>query len=306
MRLHSGEAGKADWDSFRLWRAQSGVHEAAAAEADALWSDASEVHRDPATGLIRPGRRRPVVSRRGIITGIAGLGAIGASGLWATGAWRPFGYDYSTGIAETHMVELPDGSRMTLNAMSAVRLDFSPQRRRVLLVEGQAYFEVAPDARRPFEVEARGNIVKALGTAFDVNSNLPRGAVAVAVVEHAVTVGAASASSRNAEAVVSEGEGVVVAANGHVGPISRLDAGAATAWRSGMYVAEGRPLDEVVETLRAYRRGWIVIRDENTRSLKVNAVLDLRHPEASLKALAGGLPIRILQLTPLLIIISQV
>jgi hypothetical protein len=150
----------------------------------------------------------------------------------------------------------------------------------------------------------RGSVVSALGTAFDVNGNLPGGRVAVAVAEHAVRVRAAGALPADAGIVVSRDEGVVIAADGRIGPVAGLDAAAATAWRSGMYVAEGRPLDEVVAALRAYRRGWIVMRDDSLKSLKVNAVLDLRTPGASLETLARGLPIRIFQLSPLLTVIS--
>lgn len=307
VRLHSGEAGEADRKAFAAWRARSADHAAAVAEAEALWSDASEIHRDPATGLIRPGRRRRGRSRRAIIGGLVGLGAAGATGLWASGALRALLSDHSTGLAQTQSVKLPDDSRATLNARSAVNLDYSAQLRRVVLVEGQAFFEVAADPLRPFEVQVRDIVVTALGTAFDVNGNLPGNGVAVAVSEHAVRVGPrrpAGRSPSHESVVVSRDQSVEVGANGRIGPVLHQEAAVATAWRSGMYIAENKTLDEVVAAFRAYHRGWIVIRGARLKALKVNAVLDLRTPEASLAALAGGLPIRIDHVSPFLIVIS--
>lgn len=309
MRLHSGEAGRADWKGFRTWREQSADHEAAAAEAEALWNDASELRRDPVTGLIRPGRRQPVLSRRTVIAGIAGLSAIGAGGLWATGAARSLSADHATGVAETRGVDLPDGSKATLNAMSAIDIDYSPQQRRVVLIEGQAFFEVKPDRFRPFEVQVRGHTVSALGTAFDINRNLPGGNIAVAVSEHTVRVRSlaqAGSSPADQGVLVSQDEGVVIAASGRVGAVVKQDAGAATAWRSGMYIAEERPLEEVIAAFRAYHRGWIVIRDDSLKPLRVNAVLNLRTPDASLDTLAGGLPIRIDHMSRFLTVVSGV
>jgi transmembrane sensor len=304
VRLHSGEASAADRTGFRNWREQSPEHEAAAAEAEALWSDASNLHRDPVTGLIRPGRRRPIVSRRTVVTGIAGLGAVGA-GIWASGIMRSLSADHVTGVAETRVVELPDGSRATLNALSAIDVDYTAQRRRAVLIGGQVFFEVRSDRFRPFDVQLRGNVVTAVGTAFDINCNLPGGDIAIAVSENAVRISAATSLPTADAVVVSEHEGVTIAANGRVGSVARQDVTAASAWRTGVYIAEGKTLDEVIAAFRTYHRGWIVIRDDSLKSLKINAVLDLRTPDASLDALAGGLPIRVQHLSQFLTVIFR-
>lgn len=308
VRLYSGEADKADWKAFRAWRAQSAAHDAAATEAEALWNDASELHRDPVTGLIRPGHRQFAPSRRGIITGIVGLGVIGVGGLWTSGLMRSLSADYATGVAEMRVVHLPDGSTATLNAMSAIDLDYETERRRIVLREGQAFFQVKPDHLRLFDVQVGPNTVSALGAAFDVNRNLPDGQVEVSVSEQVVRVSSlsrAGSSSADQSVVVSQDEGVIIAANGRVGKVEKQDVGSTISWRSGMYVAEGRALEDVIAAFRAYYRGWIVIRDDSLKSLKVNAVLDLRTPDASLDALASGLPIRIDHISRFLTVISR-
>lgn len=302
VRLHSGEAGQADWAAFQAWRAQSAEHEAAAREAETLWDDASQLHRDPVTGLIRPGRRRGGPSRRAVIGGIAGLAAAGAAGMWLTGrGWRA---DHATGVAETLTVGLPDGSKATLNAMTAIDVDYSPGLRRIALLQGQVFFEAAGDGGRPFVVDMARMRVRALGTAFDIDFTLPDGGFAVAVTEHSVRVEAAADADAGSGVVVAAGERLVVSSDGRAGAVARQDAAVTAAWRSGMYIAEGRRLDEVAAAFNAYHDGWIVVRGEEVRSLRVNAVLDLRTPDASLDALADGLPVTVRHMSRFLTVIS--
>lgn len=298
VRLHSGSADRKDWDDFRRWRATSADHEAAAAEAEALWNAASDLSRDPKTGLIRP-KHQKALSRRKIL-GIAGAGIAVASGLWSLDVFRPLKGDHVTGIAETRVITLPDGSRAFLNALSAINVDFTPERRLIELVEGQAYFEVAGGRVQPFEVRVGAVTVTALGTAFDANRNLPDGEAAIAVTEHSVRVASAAEQS----VVVKEGERIIIADDGRLGPVSVEDRVVAIAWQSGQYIAEDRPLGEVVAALSSYHRGWIIIDDARLHDLRVNAVLDLRNPDASIAALTAGLAIRMRRISPLIIMIS--
>lgn len=306
VRLHSGTARKREWAAFAAWRAQSADHEAAAAEAEALWSDASDLHLDPQTGLIRPGRKpKSGPSRRTLLGAAVGIGVGTAGAFWASGALRSLMSDYATGVAELHTLELPDGTRVWLNAMSALNVDFSPVRRRVVLVEGQAYFEVAPNTARPFEVGARGTRVSALGTAFDVDCNLANGRVGVSVTEHSVRVESPATTSTTGGLVLAEGHKVLVSRSGRLGPVVQQDRNSAVAWKTGMLVAENLELQDVIAALRAYHSGWIVIQDDAVKSLRVNAVLDLRTPNESIDALAAGLPIRIRHISNYFTVISE-
>ncbi len=300
MRLHAGAATAADRKEFQSWRARSPEHEEAAAEAEALWGDAANLHQDPQTGVVRPGRREGGRSRRDVLAGAAVVAA-GGGALWSAGALRGLASDYATGVGETRAIALPDGSQVTLNARSAIDVVFSEPTRRITLLEGQAFFEVAADAARPFEVRAREVTVTALGTAFDVDRSIADGGVAVAVTQHAVLV---AANGGGAGLQLLEGQGVLVDAAGRVGAVTASDPAIATAWRKGMYIAEDKPLGDVIAALRAYHPGWIVIRGETIGKLRVNAVLNLRTPDESLDALAGGLPISVYRLSRYLTVIS--
>lgn len=304
MRLNSGTATAADRRGFEIWRKHSDEHEEAAREAEALWTDAGYLHLDPQTGVVRPGRpTRSGQTRRTILTGVAGFVVLGG-GLWATTTFRNRNADYETGLGETRTVTLPDGSRATLNARSGIALVFSQSERRVGLIDGQAFFEVEPDSARPFRVEISDVLVTALGTAFDVDSNLADGAVSISVTQHVVEVASPSGHEPFERVKILESQAVTIDANGHIGPITERPTLVTTAWRKGMYIAENRTLGDVVAALRSYHRGWVVIRGEGTAKLLVNAVLNLRTPDESLDALASGLPITVRRISPYLVVIS--
>ncbi len=304
MRLNSGTATAADRRGFQSWRNLSGEHEAAAREAEALWADAGYLHLDPATGIVKPGRpAKTGQTRRTILTGAAGLVALGG-GLWSAGVLRNRNADYETGLGETRTVALPDGSRATLNARSGIALDFTRSERRIALIAGQVFFEVEAEPARPFTVQFNDILATALGTAFDVDSNLADGAFAISVTQHAVEVTSPSHLGPFERVKVLESQAVTIDANGYIGPVIEQPASVTAAWRKGMYIAENRTLGDVVAALRSYHRGWLVIRGEGTASLLVNAVLNLRTPDESIDALANGLPISVRRLSPYLVVIS--
>lgn len=67
---------------------------------------------------------------------------------------------------ESHV--LPDGSVIEMNRGAALKVNYSPEFRRVELVSSEAHFEVAKDKSRPFIVRVRGVDIRAVGTAFNV------------------------------------------------------------------------------------------------------------------------------------------
>jgi transmembrane sensor len=308
VRLNSGTTGEAELQAFEDWRAISADHETAAIEAEALWGNLSELHFDKSAGLVRPGRRsatsRPEVSRRAVLTSLLCLGATATLGstFWSSGMARRLTADYSSATAEPRSYDLPDGSRMHLNARSAADLHFSDTLRRVTLLEGQAFFEVAPDITRPFEVLSGGVSVIALGTAFDVSCALPNGMVEVAVTQHRVRVASQGASI---SVDVGEGQSVAIDGSGRIGSIAAKDVAVTTAWKDGLYIAESRSLEEVVNALSAWHRGMILISSEKLKKLEVSAVLDLRQPDVSLDALQNGLPLRVRHISSFLTVISE-
>lgn len=88
-----------------------------------------------------------------------------------------------TGTRQVKKLMLPDGTTIYVNAHSSVRIPekFSKLDRQIFLDEGEAFFEVAKDEKRPFVVHTKTLQVQVLGTSFNVNaySQLPNISVAV-------------------------------------------------------------------------------------------------------------------------------
>lgn len=96
---------------------------------------------------------------------------------------------YEAPMESHRIIRLPDGSRVTLEpgARLTYRASYFP-RPRALTLEGEARFQVRPDAERPFEVRANGTLTRAVGTVFTVRANSWETSVHVAVEEGTVLV----------------------------------------------------------------------------------------------------------------------
>lgn len=93
-----------------------------------------------------------------------------------------------TAIGEISSYVLPDGSKVTVNADSGIRVAFTRDRRQIYLERGQAFFDVKHDTARPFAVTSGSKTVVVTGTKFDVEFDLHRGTLEVAVVDGHVNV----------------------------------------------------------------------------------------------------------------------
>lgn len=291
VRLNSGAASPEDRQAYEDWR-NSGPDERRAAEAaERLWAGLG-----PA--LKRPRRAR---ARRQAGAALA-VAAIAVGIALAGGAFGPPGTllaDQRTGIGERRTVTLADGSHVDLDAASAIDVDFSAGRRTVRLLAGQIHVHVAPDAARPFDVEAFGGTTRALGTAFLVRKE--EQAVDVAVTEHAVRVHVPGGQA-GAGVVVQAGQQLRYAADGAASAPAAADLDALTAWQRGRIVFVDRPLGEVVAELRRYRSGAVVLRGDAVRRLAVTGAFDSGNTDQLLQALESTLPVRVRRLPWLTII----
>lgn len=290
VRLHSGGAGAAERMDFLRWRGLSMDHERAAREAEALWGALPETrHAEDYRRRVRRPRRWLALAAAACVAAIAITIALPEplAGLYS---------DYATRTGERRMLELADGSRVWLNSDSALSVDFSPQQRRLRLHSGEALFEVAKDAARPFIVEARGGEVRAVGTRFDVDSRGPQ-------VRIDVTEGVVQVNSAGSEPVrLSAGERLSYREAAAPEPVQPLDLSSASAWQRGKLIFNQRPLGEVLDELERYVPGRIVLTDNALRQHKVSGVFDLKDPDALLKTLERLQPVKVTHMPWLVLI----
>lgn len=282
-KLDGGASGE-DQAAFRAWVARSPAHRAAFAEACALWGELDGLRRHiepvPAVSSVSPYRDARRRASRAV------RWAAAAAVLWAVlpaPAWLLA--DYRTAAGQSQTVRLDDGSTVTLSGASALDVDLGRGERRLRLVQGEAYFQVAPDKARPFRVGTAHGTVTALGTAFDVR--VGEGFTQVAVTEHSVAVDTAG----QAAVTVGEGQQLEFDTQGP-GPALTADTGAITAWRRGRLVFQERPLGEVVAELNRHHAGRIWISDPAIANRQVNGVFRIDDALGALAAIETSLQLR--------------
>lgn len=208
--------------------------------------------------------------------------------------------DYTTGKAEIRTIDLPDESRVTLAPESALAIAYTPGERGVRLLAGEAFFEVAPNGQRPFRAAADAIEVTVLATGFGLRRDEDGAEVAV---EHGrVRVDHAAVSAPFAETLTA-GEAVQV---GWAGGAERSDAPVdqIAAWRRSQLVARDEPFGVVVDELRRYYGGRIILMDEGLARRPVTGVYNLADPVAALRAIARAQNAVVQRITPWLIIVS--
>jgi transmembrane sensor len=206
--------------------------------------------------------------------------------------------DAVAGSGEVKSVRLADGSLAQLAAGSALAVDFSAGRRKVRLLAGSGYFDVAHDAARPFQVEAGDTVVKVLGTAFEVRKSsdgisvaVRRGRVAVACNDQS------SASELKAGQTLDFACGLRSVAG-------RIQPSRVASWVEGRIVAADQPMREIIDALRPWYGGLILARGEGLDKYRVTGVYDLHHPEQALAALAAAHHAKVQRITPWILVIS--
>lgn len=259
-RLHGPNRSNHMERECRAWQARSAAHRLAFERGTDLWMDAAGVNR-AAVARAAAARQPETAARGGRFKAwpfAAALTTVVLTGVLLFGPW--WGRDtYDTGVGEQRIVMLEDGTRMSLNTSTRVRVALDSHRRTVEVLGGEALFEVAKDASRPFVVRASGSEVTATGTAFVVRYTPAlaggRNAVDITLVEGRVVVrGAADGvlSTENVPAVeMVPGERLRVGAA--VKPkVDRPRVDQVLAWKRGEAIFDNASLPEAVAEMNRY------------------------------------------------------
>lgn len=278
VRLTSGTATVEDARALREWCERSPEHAAAYREAASLWKQAGKLAQAP-----RRTRRQPArLWLGGALAACLVLGLVGAMQLGALPDGRAWLSDHHTALAERRKVQLPDGSRVELDARTRLDLDFSAGQRRIRLQGGAAIFHVQHDAQRPFVVSAEGGTVTALGTVFEVRQQSD--GIRVTCSEGVVAVRQEGFEQQ----LLHAGEQLRYDAQG-TGTAAKVDSEQELAWRRGLLVFKNRPLQELVDELNRYRSGRILIADAEAARLPVSGVFHLARPDEALQHIEQSL-----------------
>lgn len=164
---------------------------------------------------------------------------------------------------------LSDGTQVWMNSESELRypVDFVGKERRVFL-KGEAYFQVAKNAEKPFRVEADEMMVEALGTAFDVNAYRDGGRLTATLTEGSVRV---SAGHTGQECILVPGEQAQLA-SGKLS-VAKVNVNDVIGWKEGRFVFSNMTLEEIAFQLERWYDVKIEFQDTMLRYYRFTGVM---------------------------------
>jgi len=310
----------ADEADFQAWLSTSPRHRRAFERAAAASSTMDALAAQIRAGELpaEPPRRRwagPLAVAAAVVL----IGTVGAMVVLTQPDTREIQWvEHRTGVGQMQTADLPDGSRVDLDAATTLRFAFSDSARRVQLTAGRAVFTVDHDPQRPFTVTIPdGRTVRVTGTVFSVALQ-PRSDQPDAPAVLQVTVAEGSVEVRPASSNPAPDADAADA------PVIRLTAGRRlrwapdraepvveaarpadfAAWRDGRLVYRNEPLAHVVADLSRYFRGEIRLTDPALADEVVSGSFEIRNLAATLRAFELTMPVKVEQPIPQVITIS--
>jgi transmembrane sensor len=252
---------------LNTWLAADTRHAGAYARALGYW-----VHIDRLAALLAPAKQpvrqrssvRPVGRRELIAAGVATVAGV-SWWLLRPNRQHPVtapALSYGTSVGEIKRVALNDGSVLVLNTASSVEVLFDKHQRDVRLLDGEVVFQVAHDRARPFIVEVRNAVARAVGTAFVVRIDSDR--VDLTVTEGVVDVGHSRVDLINGQgASVSANQQAIFygASELQIHSIDPAEVKRELAWRDGMVAFDGQSLQVAVSEINRYNQKKIIVDD---------------------------------------------
>lgn len=163
-------------------------------------------------------------------------------------AWNPKGKranEVHVPRGGEYSLVLVDGTKVWLNAASTLSFSYPFDSLRTVHLEGEAYFEVAHDSK-PFEVHAAGQVVRVLGTKFNVRA-YDGAAFQVTLAEGRVQVSGVEGFEQ-----LSPDEQLSLTSERPHYEVQLVDAGLFTAWTRGVFEFDNTPLREIVRQLERW------------------------------------------------------
>lgn len=239
----------------------------------------------------------------------------------------------STNMGEHQSHTMPDGSILWLNSSTAIKVNYTETFRRIKLMTGEAHFEVAKDATRPFEVYVNDRLVRAIGTAFSVhklNNNIEvivsEGVVELAVIDDMLVVipddvkavkvvddlNNKKSEKRNnipnsldnkptnikkLLGKLSAGQRISIPIEiENINEVVELDSSEITrslSWRQGKLVFAGESLEDVIEEITRHTTVKIDVLDPQLKSMRIGGQFQLGETDTLFYVLESGFGIKV-------------
>jgi transmembrane sensor len=263
VRLDKGDLTPDEQRELDVWLEGDVRRVGALARAEAIWCDLDRLAAMDRAGVeSAPPRPRRIDWKPWRAAAAFAFLAVVTAGAGGAGYDRFAGREASR-VGEIRRLVLDDGSTVVLNTDSVVQVRFHKDRRDIILRKGEASFQVAHDAFRPFVVHADGVAVKAVGTSFAVREG-PKG-VMVTVAEGVVEVARPQKGAGEVERhyVGRDRQMVALKSAPLRGPavVSETQVSRQLAWREGLLMFDGETLGQAASEVNRYTQTPVVIDD---------------------------------------------
>ena len=233
------------------------------------------------------------ISRRGMLATAASAAGLVGIGAWLGPGWLEDNWGgtwYASGVGELKKVVLADGSVLTMNTQTALRVRYTRERRDIHLARGEAMFTVAHDAKRPFAVHVGEWTAVALGTAFAVRQ-LDEPTTDVMVTEGVVQLLPVERSASDARPRLTANQKALIGADGRVevSQVSDSDIGQRLAWRTRLVVFADEPLREALAEMNRYSQRHIVVEDPVLAERRIVGVFSTTDTQTFVSAMTATL-----------------
>lgn len=281
-----------DQSRFSQWLQADPAHVEAYAQAQVVW-ELSEIpaarladeDSDALNALLRA-MDAPAKKPRQLARWSAGLAMAACLLLMISmgAGWQPLrwaddlGADYVSAPGQVRTVVLADQSQVTLDADSAIAVNFSQGERHVQLRRGAAFFQVTHTGE-PFVVDAHGGQTQVLGTQFEVR--LQDVGAQVTVLSGRVGVKAANDAQQR---ILGAAQRVAYKQN-VASETQTIDPQRQLAWRDGWLNYYRTPLADVINDLSRHYPGRIVLLNAELGEKRISGSFPSKDPEAVLAAL---------------------
>jgi transmembrane sensor len=250
-------------------------------------------HMDSPRSGARGRRQSPIMKVAGRFQFRALAASVALLGLAVGTAWylAPSGSSYRTPIGGIASVPMSDGSNITLNTDSEIRVALTAQERRVELDQGEAFFEVTKNPARPFVVRAGNKRVIAVGTQFSVRRDAED--LRIVVTEGKVRVETESNTPRGAAEPLTAGTIALASDTGVLlqkGTLSEAED--ALSWRTGTLIFREVTLADAAAEFNRYNTRKVVIEDPKVAALHVAGRFRATNVDAFVRLLERGYALR--------------
>lgn len=297
-RVRLSEADLESCAEFEAWLTADPANASAWARVQGAWGISEELatgpelmtaRRDALDRARRAGGRRWRGGRPLWLSGalVAAAAAVYFAFAVFLSAGRQPWIHYQTGLAQRQTVTLPDGTQVTLDAATTLEVRYSSAERSVRLLQGQARFEVAHNAARPFTVRAGSETVRDVGTDFNVN--LIDRTTEVALIEGRITV-AGDDGGHAAPLALLPGQELIAspATPAYVQPVNLRTV---TAWEEGQLVFDNASLQSVAAIVSRYTEHPVAV-DADVASLRISGVFKEGDVATFVDMMTHYLPVR--------------